>query len=316
MSEVAEAGEHHRDVVLVGSRDDFFIPHRTARLNRRSRPRFRCGDKPVSKREEGIAANDASVQGEIRLARLPHGDPARIHAAHLARANAQRPSLARIDNRVRLHMLHHAPAEQHRLHLGLSRLSLRHHLHIDRGDEPRVPFLHEERLRADAPHLQRAGRHRILQHLEQPQVFLLLQQSRRVRRKIRGHDHFAENLRDSLGAGQIERPVHRNDAAERSLLVRRESPVPRLAQARPLANAARIGVLEDRQRGLIDIEPSDPRDSYRSGSCSGRVLLQGSERLSITVPSGFASASYNIEVKCYLHMNLLSEKGILRLERI
>lgn len=58
-----------------------------------------------------------------------------------------------------------------------------------------------------------------------------------------------------------------------------------------------------------------PRESFASGTNSGFCILTGNEKLSFTCPSTLASATYLIEVKCYMHANILVEKGTLRLER-
>ena len=95
------------------------------------------------------------------------------------------------------------------------------------------------------------------QHLQQSQVLLLLQKRQRLGREIRRDDDLAENLRDGLRAGAVERLVHGDDAAERRLPVGRERLVPGLAQIRALADAARIRVLENRQRRRLAREFRD-----------------------------------------------------------
>ena len=90
-----------------------------------------------------------------------------------------------------------------------------------------------------------------------------MQNGQRFRRELRGHDHFAENFRDGLGHGGIERLVHGNDAAERRLLVGGKRLVPRLAQIRALTDPARIRVLQNGQRGEITPELGNERGGGR-----------------------------------------------------
>ena len=82
----------------------------------------------------------------------------------------------------------------------------------------------------------RVGR---LELAHEPQVFLALEQSARVRLEVRRDDDLAENLaqvaRDRFG----QRAVEDDDAAERCLFIGGERLVPRLAQIRVGADAAR-----------------------------------------------------------------------------
>ena len=114
------------------------------------------------------------------------------------------------------------------------------------------------------------GCQRAFQDFQQPQIFFLLQNRQRLRRKIRRDDDFAENFRDGLRAAAVERPVHGDDAAERRLLVRGERLVPGLAQICALADAAGIRVLEDRQRRRVILEI--PRSSA-AAAVRSRMLL-------------------------------------------
>ena len=113
-------------------------------MNRRGGARLGGGDQSVGKREKRVAANDTPFEREFRFARFPNGDAARIHAAHLACADAECPVFADIHNRVGLHMLDHAPAEQHRLQLGPRRLSFGHHFQVRGRHGFQIPFLHQK----------------------------------------------------------------------------------------------------------------------------------------------------------------------------
>ena len=80
---------------LVCRGDDFRVAHRPTRLNGRRRARFRRGNQTVRERKKRVAADDAPLQRQSRLARFPNRDAAGIDPAHLARANAERPLGAR-----------------------------------------------------------------------------------------------------------------------------------------------------------------------------------------------------------------------------
>ena len=120
MPEMARAGEDHRDVARVGGGDDFGVAQRTAGLNRGGRTGLGGGDQAVGKREERVAAYDAAREREARFTGFPHSDAAGIHAAHLARADAERAVAGGVNDGVGFHVFHHAPAEEHRLHFGVS----------------------------------------------------------------------------------------------------------------------------------------------------------------------------------------------------
>ena len=148
-------------------------------------------------------------------------------------------------------MLHDAPAEEHGLKFGIRGRALRHHFQVRGGRHFQIAVLHQEGIRAHAANVAELRLAQRLQHFQQPQVLLLLQNGQRVRREVRRDDHFAENFRDCLRARRVERAVHGDDAAEGRLLVRGERLVPRRAQALTLANATGIGVLENGQRGRV-----------------------------------------------------------------
>ncbi len=150
-------------------------------------------------------------------------------------------------------MLHHAPREEHRGQLGLRRLALGHDLPLEIEIGLGVAALHEHAARdgTDEQLLLVVGsRQRSRQLFHQPQVLFLLQQSTRVGLELGRDDHFAENLADRLRERQRECAIGDDDAAEGRLLVGRERLVPRLAQVGIAADAARICVLENRDRRL------------------------------------------------------------------
>jgi len=49
---VTHAGKDHGQTGFVRSRDNLFVPDRSARLDNRGCPRLCCGDQTISKREK------------------------------------------------------------------------------------------------------------------------------------------------------------------------------------------------------------------------------------------------------------------------
>ena len=49
-------------LAFIGRRDNFCVPHRSARLNCGCRARFRRRNQAIREREERVAANDAAQQ--------------------------------------------------------------------------------------------------------------------------------------------------------------------------------------------------------------------------------------------------------------
>src|ERR1039457_6978085 len=69
MPEVAEAGKHHRQSMLVRRRDHFRVTHRAARLDHGFRAR--CGQhiNAIAEREEGVRCNYGTRQAQARVLR-------------------------------------------------------------------------------------------------------------------------------------------------------------------------------------------------------------------------------------------------------
>ena len=60
---------------------------------------------------------------------------------------------------------------------------------------------------------------------------------------------------------------------------------------------------------------ANPRGAFSDGVDLGHALLTGNEKLSVTCPSTLASGAYTIDIYAYCHANLVSEKGVLKIER-
>ena len=88
MPEVAHAGEHHRDAVFIGGRDDFVIALAAARLDHCANAVLGGDVEPVAEREERVRSHHAAGNRQLFVGRLHRRDATRIDAAHLARTNA------------------------------------------------------------------------------------------------------------------------------------------------------------------------------------------------------------------------------------
>ena len=80
----------------------------------------------VAEREERVGRDDRAREVEPRVRRLRRGDPRRVDAAHLTRADPERHAAAAVDDRVRLDELRDAPREHQVGELERRRRPLRH----------------------------------------------------------------------------------------------------------------------------------------------------------------------------------------------
>ncbi len=87
MEKVAFVSEIHCDATGNGSRNDFFITHRTTRLNHSPYSSVNENLKPISEREERVARRDAPRSA---VAGAGNGEVARVNAIHLTHSNTDR----------------------------------------------------------------------------------------------------------------------------------------------------------------------------------------------------------------------------------
>ena len=97
MFEVAAAGEDHGHAVFVTRGDDFFILDGAARLNRGRDAGFGGFVNAVSEGEERVGCDDPAL---ATFARFAGGDFGGVEAAHLARSDADRHAVFRVEDRV------------------------------------------------------------------------------------------------------------------------------------------------------------------------------------------------------------------------
>ncbi len=185
------------------------------------------------------------------LGRLLGGDADAVDAAHLAGADADRRAAAREDDRVRLDVLRDRVGEQQVGDLGLGRRALRDDLQIVAGGRDPVALLDQQ---PAGEFVRRpALRFRVGQAVRPPAAAAppCARAISRAAGSASGRDDdLDKDLRDRLGGGGVERAVQRDDAAERADRVAGQRLVPGLAQARADRGAARVGVLDDRDRRL------------------------------------------------------------------
>src|SRR3569833_2870540 len=136
--------EGHGQVALVGGSDDFGIAHRSTGLNGGGGAGFGGGDQSIRKREKSVAAHYTALEREFGFARFPDGNPARVYAAHLARADAEGAVRADVDDGDGFEVLYHSPAIELRAHFFRGGLAARDDFQIGLGGDLHFAFLHEE----------------------------------------------------------------------------------------------------------------------------------------------------------------------------
>ena len=100
-----------------------------------------CG--PSAKGKNASEASDGALERMPVLARLLDSDPNGVDTAHLPCSDSQRLPAPSQDDRVRRHVLDHAPREDEIVPLRVGELSA-DHLHLRAISDPGVALLHEE----------------------------------------------------------------------------------------------------------------------------------------------------------------------------
>ncbi len=109
MAEVTNPGEDHGEAEFVGGVDYVLISYGTAGLDDGGGAGLGYGFKAVGEGEKGVGGGYAALEREDRF----HGAEAGgVHAAHLARADAQGLAVAGVDDGVGFDVLGHAPGEE------------------------------------------------------------------------------------------------------------------------------------------------------------------------------------------------------------
>ena len=220
-------------------------------------PAFATRVEPVPEREERVGRRDGS--GERAGAGLHDRHVHCVDAAHLARAHRNRAIRSGEDHGVRFHVGAHAPREPQRGPLRGCRRALRHDLRIvslrpglARLDD--LIALLQQHAAEERPALfDQCGvgcgrRGEVDGH--DPQVRLRRRGSRFASSSTDGAMTASMNVEVNAARGaRVERPVERDDAAERG---QADRPRARARRRRPPCragrHAARIGVLDDDRR--------------------------------------------------------------------
>src|SRR5688572_9903753 len=127
VAEVAHAREYHGHAALVGRCDHLSVAHAAAGLDDRLGAGLGQRVQAVAEREEGIGGDDRAFQGQAGGRRLHGGDAYAVDAAHLSGADAEGRAGTGENDRIRLHVLRHAPGKKEVLPLRLARGTARHY---------------------------------------------------------------------------------------------------------------------------------------------------------------------------------------------
>src|SRR5262245_45673430 len=121
MLEMANAGKHHRQAVLICRCDHFRVTHRTTRLNHSRDAMFCRFINAVPERKERVRREDRALDWQLG----PHrADPHRINARHLTGADADSLPFTSINDCIRLSVLTDGPGEEQRRNLRFCGLTL------------------------------------------------------------------------------------------------------------------------------------------------------------------------------------------------
>ncbi len=113
VAEVAVAGEDHGHSAFVCGGDDFFVANGAAWLDGAGCSGIGGGEEAVGEREEGIASDGASFEGEACVSGFPDGHAGCIDPGHLAGADAEGAVWAGVDDGIAFHVFDDAPGEGH-----------------------------------------------------------------------------------------------------------------------------------------------------------------------------------------------------------
>src|SRR5690625_4322496 len=112
MPKVSDASKDHGQTSFIGSSDNFLITNAASRLNNCCGSRVCDNVQAISKGEEGVRRHHSAGQAQSRSAGFGGGNLGGVYPAHLARANAQRHTIASKYNGVGLNILRNLPGKQ------------------------------------------------------------------------------------------------------------------------------------------------------------------------------------------------------------
>src|SRR5688500_6650600 len=141
MFEMTNAGEGHRDAVLICGGNRLFILYRSAWLDDRGDAETCCFVDIIANREERIRSQGCSFQRESESFRTHRSDSNRIDAVHLSRAYPKSLVLVCKDDGIRFDVFAHAPSKKHCINLRFPRLAFGHEFQVTRLKPVRIRFL-------------------------------------------------------------------------------------------------------------------------------------------------------------------------------
>src|SRR6266849_495242 len=252
VAEVADAGEDHREAVLVGGGDNLLVASRTARLRDCGRSRFGGERRAVGERKEGFGGEHGAFEGNAETSRLFAGSVNGIDAGSGTATNRERTILGYESDRVRLDVLGDADTEGECSHLGVGGNAFRHDLTLTRILDTQIGGLHQEsahdlfEVEFGAPHGLRMEPH----HTPIP---LLAQELEHTRTEVDTDKHLGEKFVDSARKVHFPRLVGDDDPAEGRIGISGERLIPCAFQRWRDTDTAWSVVLENCDDGLAII---------------------------------------------------------------
>src|SRR3984893_425202 len=132
VAEVADAGEDHREAVLVSGGDNLLVAGRAARLRGCGRSRLCRELGTVGERKERFGGEDGAFERNAEARRFFAGSVNGIDAGSGAATDRERTILRDESDRVRLDVLSDADTEGECAHFGVRGSALRHDLALAR----------------------------------------------------------------------------------------------------------------------------------------------------------------------------------------
>src|SRR6266849_3179422 len=252
VAEVADAGEDHREAVLVGGGDNLLVAGRAARLRNSCRACFGREHRAVGERKEGFGGEHGAFEGNAETSRFFAGRVNGIDAGSGAATNRERTILGDEGDRVRLDVLGDADTEGERAHLGVGGSAFRHDLTLARILDTQIGGLDQEsahnllEVEFGAPYGLRMEPH-------QTPIPLLAQELEHTRTEIGPDKHLGEKLVDGARKFHVPRLVGDDDPAKGRIGIGGEGLVPCAFQRWRDTDTAWSVVLENCDDGLAII---------------------------------------------------------------
>jgi len=100
MTEMTHSSKRHRQAMFVGRRDDFLVAHAATGLDHGARTGLSKHIDSIAERKKRIRRDYRPCERQASICSLYCRDTRRIDATHLARADAQCPSVPAVDDGV------------------------------------------------------------------------------------------------------------------------------------------------------------------------------------------------------------------------